>query len=105
MGEQWLRKALERQSADSSGPLWITIPPLVRLLLHSGRMQEAQGVLEAQLIGARTAGMAATQMSVHELLSEVYEALGDVSYGIKLTQEHRESRGSVSENGLQHSFL
>ena len=27
------------------------------------------------------------------------------SYGIKLTQEHRESRGSVSENGLQHSFL
>ena len=28
-----------------------------------------------------------------------------VLYGIKLTQEHRESRGSVSENGLQHSFL
>ena len=28
--------------------------------------------------------MAATQMSVHELLSEVYEALGDVSYGIEL---------------------
>ena len=47
MGEQWLRKALERQSADSSRPLWITIPPLVRLLLHSGRMQKAQGVLEA----------------------------------------------------------
>ena len=32
-----------------------------------------------------------------------YHKLG--LYGIKLTQEHRESRGSVSENGLQHSFL
>ena len=88
VGEQWLRSALERQSADSSRPLWVTIPPLVRLLLHSGRMQEAQIVLEAQLIGARTAGMAATQMSVHELLSEVYEALGDVPQALFHAREY-----------------
>ena len=88
VGEQWLRGALERQSADSSRPLWITIPPLVRLLLHSGRTQEAREVLEAQLIGARAAGMAATQMSVHELLSEVYEAIGDAPQALFHAREY-----------------
>jgi diguanylate cyclase (GGDEF)-like protein len=87
-GEQWLREALDRQSADLSRPLWITIPPLVRLLLHSGRMEEARGVLEAQLHGARAAGMATTQMSIHELLSEVYEALADAPQALKHARDH-----------------
>ena len=87
-GEQLLREALARQSADVSRPLWITIPPLVRLLLHSGRTQEARTVLEAQLEGAKAAGMVVTQISVHELLSEVEEVLGDTGQALAHAREY-----------------
>ena len=87
-GERLLREALARQSADASRPLWITIPPLVRLLLHTGRTQEARTVLEVQLEGARAAGMVVTQISVHELLSEVEEALGDTGRALAHAREY-----------------
>ena len=87
-GEQWLREALTRQSADSSRPLWITVPPLVRLLVYTGRLHEAREVLEAQLAGARAAGMVSTQIPVHELLSEVLEALGEPALALSHAREH-----------------
>ena len=87
-GERLLREALARQRADASRPLWITIPPLVRLLLHTGRTPEARTVLEAQLEGAQAAGMVVTQISVHHLLSEVEEALGHSGQALVHAREY-----------------
>ena len=87
-GEQWLREALTRQSADPSRPLWITVPPLVRLLIFTGRMQEARAVLEAQLAGAMLAGMVPPQVQIYELLSEVLEALGEPGVALEHLREH-----------------
>lgn len=87
-GEQWLREALTRHSADPSRPLWITVPPLVRLLIFTGRMQEARTVLEAQLAGAIAAGMVPPQVQIYELLSEVLEALGEPRVALEHLREH-----------------
>ncbi|WP_407570349.1 diguanylate cyclase [Deinococcus altitudinis] len=87
-GEQWLREALTRQSADPSRPLWITVPPLVRLLIFTGRMQEARTVLEAQLAGAMAAGMVPPQVQIYELLSEVLDALGEPGVALEHLREH-----------------
>jgi len=75
-GERWLRDALARQSQDPARPLWITVPPLVHLLIHTGRLAEAREVLEMQLQGATHAGMRAVQSELHALLCDVHEALG-----------------------------
>ena len=100
-GEQWLRQALTRQSDDPSRPLWMTVPPLVRLLIYTGRMPEARQVLEAQLAGARAAGMTGPLLSIHELLSEVLEALGEYRLALEHSREHL--RLFQQENALEQA--
>ncbi len=100
-GEQWLRQALTRQADDPSRPLWMTVPPLVRLLIYTGRMLEARQVLEAQLAGARAAGMTSPLLSIHELLSEVLEALGEYRLALEHSREHL--RLFRQENALEQA--
>ena len=71
-------------------------------------MQNSEYIKTMKL--AASSRMAARRDQRRELGFDLHEgmskrAFNADSYGIKLTQEHRESRGSVSENGLQHSFL
>lgn len=87
-GERWLREALALQLHTTPRPLWVSVPPLVPLLIHSGRLGEARQVLEDQLALADAAGMLAAQVALHEALSGVFEALGDPLRALRHAREH-----------------
>ncbi|PNY79690.1 GGDEF domain-containing protein [Deinococcus koreensis] len=87
-GERWLREALALQLETTHRPLWVSVPPLVPLLIHSGRLSEARQVLEDQLIRADEAGMLAARVALHEALSGVFEALGDPVRALRHARDH-----------------
>ncbi|GAA5448221.1 hypothetical protein Ddep01_01985 [Deinococcus depolymerans] len=87
-GEEWLRRALVKQDAGPGRPLWVSVPPMVHLLRRSGRLAEAQEVLETQLARADAAGMIVAQLSMRELLSEVLEERGDAVGALRHARAH-----------------
>lgn len=89
-GEDWLRQALEREARQAGKrPLWVSVPPLVRLMLHAGRLSEARDMLLQQQARAQKAGMVVPLVAVHELLAEVYEALDDPRQALHHLREYQ----------------